>query len=79
MRASRDGALRVRAAARSGPTWLYGGSYSDQDLSWWADRIHEWEVAGLDVYAYFNNDGGGHAVRNAWTLSSLLERSTTLG
>jgi uncharacterized protein YecE (DUF72 family) len=51
---------------------LYGGSYSDRDLSWWADRIREWEGAGRDVYAYFNNDGGGHAVRNAQTLRALL-------
>jgi uncharacterized protein YecE (DUF72 family) len=47
---------------------LYGGSYSDADLQWWADRIREWAGAGLDVYAYFNNDGGGNAVRNAETL-----------
>ena len=51
---------------------LYGGSYSDRDLSWWADRIREWQDDGRDVYAYFNNDGGGHAVRNAWTLRRLL-------
>ena len=47
---------------------LYGGSYSDDDLRWWADRIREWRSAGQDVYAYFNNDGDGNAVRNAETL-----------
>ena len=47
---------------------LYGGSYSDDDLRWWADRIREWSASGQDVYAYFNNDGGGNAVRNAETL-----------
>lgn len=52
--------------------WLYGGSYSDDDLAWWADRIREWESQGRDVYAYFNNDGGGNAVRNARTLRCLL-------
>ncbi|QQS01958.1 MAG: DUF72 domain-containing protein [Austwickia sp.] len=51
---------------------LYGGSYSDTDLGWWADRIREWSGQGRDVYAYFNNDGGGHAVRNAWTLRAML-------
>jgi uncharacterized protein YecE (DUF72 family) len=51
---------------------LYGGSYSDQDLRWWADRIAEWEAAGKEVFAYFNNDGGGNAVRNALTLRSFL-------
>jgi uncharacterized protein YecE (DUF72 family) len=51
---------------------LYGGSYSDSDLSWWADRIREWERAGRDVFAYFNNDGGGNAVRNATRLREFL-------
>lgn len=51
---------------------LYGGSYSDDDLRWWAERVREWEGAGHTVYAYFNNDGAGNAVRNARTLHSLL-------
>ena len=51
---------------------LYAGSYSDDDLGWWADRVREWEGTGRDVYAYFNNDGEGHAVRNARTLRWLL-------
>jgi uncharacterized protein YecE (DUF72 family) len=51
---------------------LYAGSYSDDDLSWWADRIREWEAAGREVYAYFNNDGDGNAVRNARRLRDLL-------
>ena len=51
---------------------LYSGSYSEQDLRWWADRIGEWLDQGRDVYAYFNNDPGGHAVRNADRLRELL-------
>lgn len=51
---------------------LYGGSYSDEDLRWWAARIREWAWSGRDVYAYFNNDGGGNAVRNAARLRELL-------
>ncbi|MEY2441198.1 MAG: hypothetical protein QOJ46_624 [bacterium] len=51
---------------------LYGGSYSDADLAWWADRLREWDAAGKDVFAYFNNDGGGNAVRNATTLRHLV-------
>ncbi len=47
---------------------LYGGSYSDADLDWWADRIREWECDGREVFAYFNNDGGGNAVHNARAL-----------
>jgi uncharacterized protein YecE (DUF72 family) len=47
---------------------LYAGSYPDDSLRWWADRIAEWDGQGRDVYAYFNNDGGGNAVRDAKTL-----------
>lgn len=51
---------------------LYAGSYSDADLRWWADRVGEWSASGLDVYVYFNNDGYGHAVRNAEALRGLV-------
>ncbi|HYH16262.1 MAG TPA: DUF72 domain-containing protein [Flavisolibacter sp.] len=52
--------------------YLYGGSYSNADLGWWAQRIREWEYQGKDVYVYFNNDGGGNAVRNAAILKAFL-------
>jgi uncharacterized protein YecE (DUF72 family) len=51
---------------------LYAGSYSDDDMRWWSDRIREWSGQGRDVYAYFNNDPYGHALRNANTLKSML-------
>jgi uncharacterized protein YecE (DUF72 family) len=51
---------------------LYAGSYSDADLTWWADRIREWSRAGRDVFVYFNNDGHANAVRNARALQALL-------
>jgi uncharacterized protein YecE (DUF72 family) len=51
---------------------LYAGSYPDEDLRWWAARVREWAAQGRDVYAYFNNDGGGNAVRNAATLKWML-------
>ena len=50
---------------------LYSGSCPDADLTWWADRIREWDLAGLDVFVYFNNDGSANAVRNARTLLTL--------
>lgn len=53
---------------------LYGGSYCDADLAWWADRLREWEAGGKDVFVYFNNDGDGNAVRNAETLRYLIGR-----
>ncbi|GAA3606281.1 DUF72 domain-containing protein [Microlunatus ginsengisoli] len=51
---------------------LYGGSYGEDDLRWWAGRVREWEAVGREVFAYFNNDGGGNAVRNARRLGELL-------
>ena len=48
---------------------LYAGSYADADLTWWADRIREWDLAGLDVFVYFNNDGNANAAGDAGTLS----------
>jgi uncharacterized protein YecE (DUF72 family) len=54
------------------PTHLYGGSYVDDNLRWWADRIREWEAMNRDVFAYFNNDSDGNAVRNALRLKELF-------
>ena len=51
---------------------LYGGSYSDTDLGWWADRLREWEQMGIDIFVYFNNDGDANAVRNGRTLRRIL-------
>ena len=56
------------------PGSLYAGSYSSEDLGWWAERIREWERAGHQVYAYFNNDGGGNAVRDAVALRAVLSQ-----
>jgi uncharacterized protein YecE (DUF72 family) len=54
------------------PDDLYAGSYPDEDLRAWRDRIRAWERAGRDVYVYFNNDDRGYAVANARTLRRLL-------
>lgn len=52
----------------------YGGRYSAQRLTAWAIRMAAWAEAGLPVWAYFNNDIDGHAVRDADRLRSLLAR-----
>ncbi len=52
----------------------YGGEYSHQKLSAVADRLSGHLSAGRDVYAYFNNDLGGHAVYNALDLRRYLEK-----
>lgn len=51
---------------------LYAGSYPDESLRWWAERIREWLAQDRDVYGYFNNDGDANAVRNARTLRAYL-------
>ena len=52
----------------------YGGSYSSQRLSAWADRMAGWAREGLPVWVYFNNDAAGHAVRDADRLRSFVDR-----
>jgi uncharacterized protein YecE (DUF72 family) len=54
------------------PDAIYAGSYSADQLKTWAGRIAEWNGEGRDVWMYFNNDLGGHAVRNANFLRGLL-------
>jgi uncharacterized protein YecE (DUF72 family) len=49
-----------------------GLGYGRRELQPWADRILDWRRGGLDVFAYFNNDVEGHAVKDAQTLISLL-------
>jgi len=51
---------------------LYSGSYSEDDLRWWADRIREWWAQGREVWGYFDNDEKGYAVENCRRLRELL-------
>jgi uncharacterized protein YecE (DUF72 family) len=48
------------------------GNYSDRELDEWAGRIDGWRRSGIDVYAYFNNDWEGYAIRNALGLKERL-------
>ena len=48
------------------------GSYDEPALRRWAKAIGGWCETGHDVYLYFNNDIGGHAVRNALRLKEIL-------
>jgi uncharacterized protein YecE (DUF72 family) len=47
------------------------GNYSDRELEDWAKRIEGW-ARRVDVYAYFNNDWNGFAVRNGLWLRRRL-------
>ena len=46
-----------------GATGHYGGAYSEDRLGGWAEWLSAARADGVDVYAYFNNDVGGHAPR----------------
>ena len=54
----------------------YAGRYGDDHLEDWADWLAACAEEGLDVYAYFNNDTGGHAPRDAVRLRELVARRT---
>jgi uncharacterized protein YecE (DUF72 family) len=49
-----------------------GGNYPEVDLDRDVRQIRDWLKAGLDVYVYFNNDLGGHAIRNAKYIQRAL-------
>jgi uncharacterized protein YecE (DUF72 family) len=58
-----------------GATSKYGGAYSLPRLRSWAEWLNTRRDEGCDVYAYFNNDVGGHAPRDAVALRRLMEDS----
>jgi uncharacterized protein YecE (DUF72 family) len=55
-------------------TKKYGGRYSDARLDDWAEWLSAHAGEGLDVFAYFNNDAGGHAPRDAVRLRQRMQR-----
>lgn len=55
----------------------YHGAYGSQRLHAWAERLAPLIDRGTDVYAYFNNDWYGHAVRDAQELRRELQAPTT--
>lgn len=59
--------IRFHGSARK-----YGGDYPEPQLRQWADQIRIWRGRLSEVFAYFNNDIGGHAIRNAQRLRSML-------
>jgi uncharacterized protein YecE (DUF72 family) len=55
-----------------GTTGRYAGNYPDHMLQHWAEEIKSWRNRLSSVFAFFNNDVGGHAIRNAKTLRTML-------
>jgi len=59
--------IRFHAGARG-----FRGNYSKRELEAWAERIEGWR-GRVDVYAYFNNDWEGFAIKNGLWLRKRLE------
>ncbi|MEO8884494.1 MAG: DUF72 domain-containing protein [Mucilaginibacter sp.] len=54
-----------------GPNGGYRGSYTDDVLAEYASYINEWQEAGKNIYAYFNNTMG-NAFQNVITLDQFI-------
>ena len=61
-----------------GGTGKYVGRYPDEALLSWADWIVAQARGGRDVWCYFNNDIGGHAVHDALTLKGMVGQALRL-
>ena len=58
-----------------GPTsFKYQGSYSDEQMAEWADRIRTWSKKLKAIYVYFDNDDSAFAVYNALTLKRMVHQ-----
>ncbi|MDP4202249.1 MAG: DUF72 domain-containing protein [Bacteroidota bacterium] len=51
---------------------LYASDYTMQDLVFYAEKIRSWLNEGKDVWAFFNNDYGGFAPKNALNIRELV-------
>jgi uncharacterized protein YecE (DUF72 family) len=48
------------------------GAYEKAELRPYARRASDWLIDGIDVYAFFNNDPGGWAPKNAQTFGAMV-------
>ncbi len=62
-----------------GPGALYASDYPDEQLAEYATKVARWLKAGLAVWAFFNNDVGGYAVKNAMTLREMVAHAVEVG
>jgi len=75
MEGSATGRLRIGPIVYvrfHGQSGRYQGGYSGERLASWARWLAGEIASGADVYAYFNNDVGGHAPRDAVRLRQML-------
>jgi uncharacterized protein YecE (DUF72 family) len=54
-------------------TQKYSGGYDEARLDEWGTWLAERAAEGLEVFAYFNNDTGGHAPRDAVRLRQRIQ------
>jgi uncharacterized protein YecE (DUF72 family) len=59
-----------------GASGTYSGAYPADRLERWGEWLQEQRARGIDVHAYFNNDIGGHAPRDAVTLRRMIEEKS---
>jgi uncharacterized protein YecE (DUF72 family) len=59
-----------------GPGDKYQGSYEENALQQWANKLINWVIEGKDVYVYFDNDQDAFAVFNALTLKDMVDVGT---
>ncbi len=52
---------------------LYASDYDEHDLKQYAQKIVGWLACGKEVWAFFNNDFQGYAVKNALRLKEMVE------
>lgn len=52
---------------------LYASDYNEADLRLYAERIINWLAEGKAIWAFFNNDYNGFAVKNAKRLIELID------
>jgi uncharacterized protein YecE (DUF72 family) len=50
----------------------YSGRYDDETLARWAAWLAEQRLRDRPIFAYFNNDTGGHAPRDAVRLRAAI-------
>ncbi|MBK0402482.1 DUF72 domain-containing protein [Adhaeribacter sp. BT258] len=50
----------------------YQGSYPDETLGFWAEKLLAWQSQNKSVYLYFDNDQEGYAAFNARRLQEMI-------
>jgi len=65
---------RVAYVRLHGTSGKYRGRYTEGQIADWADWFRQQQAVGRSCWAYFNNDIGGDAIRDAMELKRAVER-----